>query len=132
MKIWMKDDESWNKKLGVWDASSGLLLPRSKALWLQLMNLDLPRRLLQVGFDVWPRTSGASFTPIFESSSNGKNFASVNAGNPKKLKASKSLAFLCLARTHTHTPTHGCAAISLHAEVGGGTINGQFAQDCFS
>ncbi|CAE7948521.1 DUSP19 [Symbiodinium sp. KB8] len=46
-----------------------------------------------------PKTSGASFTPIFESSSNGKNFASVNAGNPKKLK------------------------------VGGGTINGQFAQE---
>ncbi|CAE7040407.1 DUSP19 [Symbiodinium sp. CCMP2592] len=44
-------------------------------------------------------TSGASFTPIFESSSGGKNFASVNAGNPKKLK------------------------------VGGGTINGQFAQE---
>ncbi|CAE7738324.1 DSPTP1B [Symbiodinium necroappetens] len=63
------------------DTLGSLLLPRSKALWLQLM------------------TSGASFTPIFESSSNGKNFASVNAGNPKKLK------------------------------VGGGTINGQFAQE---
>ncbi|CAE7366367.1 DSPTP1B [Symbiodinium natans] len=43
--------------------------------------------------------SGGSFTPIYESSSSGKNFASVNAGNPKKLK------------------------------VGGGTINGQFAQE---
>ena len=36
-----------------------------------------------------PRKSGGSFTPIYESSSSGKNFASVNAGNPKKLKAPK-------------------------------------------
>ncbi|CAE7745886.1 Dusp19 [Symbiodinium pilosum] len=49
--------------------------------------------------DVSTRKSGGSFTAIYESASAGKNFASVNAGNPKKLK------------------------------VGGGTINGQFAQE---
>eukprot|EP00439_Symbiodinium_sp_Y106_P020385 s171_g2.t1 len=60
---------------------------------------NLVSGMAQVCFCPDPKTSGASFTPIFESSSGGKNFASVNAGNPKKLK------------------------------VGGGTINGQFAQE---
>ncbi|CAJ1349958.1 unnamed protein product [Effrenium voratum] len=54
----------------------------------------------KVSFCDNPKKSGGAFTPIYEKTpEDDKDFASVNAGNPKKLK------------------------------VGGGTINGQFAQE---